>query len=105
MVWNMNYQSEEEYNEAMSGQAQAEAEYHHRQDWEEYLNELLFAQQYTLFAIEVGIDMLNSRAFSSSGLSAIDYFIKRKNMIEDEMKPKPIENIDSKLKDTDELPF
>jgi len=53
--------------------AQAQAEYEAEMAYYEYLEGLIADKQYQLHAIEVVMDMLNSKHFADSGLSAKDY--------------------------------
>ena len=53
--------------------AQAEAEYQAQMEYYDYLDKLIESKQYELHAVEIALDMLNSKEFANSGLSAKDY--------------------------------
>jgi hypothetical protein len=53
--------------------AQAEAEYQAEIEYYAYLDKLIEDKQYQLHAVEIALDMLNSKEFAKSGLPAKDY--------------------------------
>jgi hypothetical protein len=55
--------------------AQAEAEYY------DYLDKLIEDKQYQLHAVEIALDMLNSKEFANSGLSPKDWLIAERNRL------------------------
>lgn len=97
--------SQEEYDHAMSGQAEAESEAQAMAAYHEYLNQLLAEGRHTLWAIEVALVMLNSSTFKKSGLSATEYLGREKRMLEEAAKPIVIVRENRKDINGDELPF
>jgi len=53
--------------------AQAEAEYQAEMEYYSYLDKLIENKQYELHAVEIALDMLNSKKFANSGLSPKDW--------------------------------
>jgi hypothetical protein len=53
--------------------AQAEAEYQAEMEYYSYLDKLIENKQYELHAVEIALDMLNSKEFANSGLSPKDW--------------------------------
>ena len=50
-----------------------DAEYQAEMEYYAYLDKLIEDKQYQLHAVEIALDMLNSKEFANSGLSAKDY--------------------------------
>ena len=48
---------------------QAQAEYEAQMAYYEYLDSLIADKQYQLHAVEIALDMLNSKEFANSGMS------------------------------------
>lgn len=65
--------TQEQYDYEMGCAGEAQAEYEAQMAYYEYLDGLIATQQYQLHAIEVVMDMLNSKHFVNSGLSAKEY--------------------------------
>jgi len=64
----------QEQREYESGYAsQAEAEYQAQMEYYAYLDKLIEDKQYQLHAVEIALDMLNSKEYANSRLSAKDY--------------------------------
>jgi hypothetical protein len=53
--------------------AQAEAEYWAEMEYYAYLDKLIDEKQYQLHAVEIALDMLNSKEFANSGMSPKDW--------------------------------
>jgi hypothetical protein len=53
--------------------AQAEAEHEAEMAYYEYLDGLIADKKYQLHALEIALDMLNSKEFANSGLSPKDW--------------------------------
>ena len=53
--------------------AQAEAEYQAEMEYYVYLDKLIEDKQYQLHAVEIALDMLNSKEFANSGMSPKDW--------------------------------
>ena len=66
-------QEQWEYEAGYAAQAQAEAEYQAEMEYYTYLDKLIEDKQYQLHAVEIALDMLNSKEFANSGMSAKDY--------------------------------
>lgn len=64
-------QEQWEFEQNCAGQAQAE--YEAQMAYYEYLESLIADKQYQLHAVEIALDMLNSKEYANSGLSAKDY--------------------------------
>jgi len=94
------YSCQEEYDAAMSAQAEAEDEYSAAIEFELYMCELLDKKQFDLFALEITCQHLHSKRFKDSGLSAVEYLTLLKTDLINPPKPesKPIEK-------PDDLPF
>lgn len=56
-----------EYEQGMA--AQAEAEYQAELEYFQYLDELLENKQYDLHAVEIALNMLNSKEYANSNLN------------------------------------
>jgi len=65
--------TQEQYDYEMGCAGQAQSEYEAQMAYYEYLDGLIEAKEYQLYAIEIALDMLNSKKFANSGLSAKDY--------------------------------
>lgn len=74
----MYFESEQHYNECMAAQAEAEAHNAEQEAYYEYLGDLLDNRQFDLYAIEICLDMLNSREFKKSGLTAQEFLSLKK---------------------------
>jgi len=61
---------------------QAEAEYWAEMEYNAYLNKLIEDKQYRLHAVHLALDILNSKDFKNSGLSATDYFFAEKKRLD-----------------------
>ena len=77
------------YYEAQGYAAAAEAEAQQEQEYQDYLGKLLEKGETALFAAYVALDWLHSKEFSESGLSAVEFFTKKK----DEFQNKTNENL------------
>jgi len=64
-------QEQREYESGYA--AQAEAEYQAQMEYYAYLDKLIEDKQYQLHAVEIALDMLNSKEYANSRLSAKDY--------------------------------
>ena len=91
----MNFESEQHYNECMAAQAEGEAHNAEQEAYYEYLGDLLDNRQFDLYAIEICLDMLNSREFKKSGLTPQEFLSFKKEKLS---QPKE----DIKI---DEMPF
>ena len=80
--------TQEQHDYEMGCAAQAQAEYEAQMAYYEYLDGLIADKQYQLHAVEIALDMLNSKEFANSGLSAKDYF----NAERQKLTFKPIDN-------------
>ena len=61
--------------------AQAEAEYEAQMAYYEYLDSLIEAKEYQLHAVEIALDMLNSKEFANSGMLPKDWLdLERKRL-------------------------
>ena len=58
---------------AAQAQAQAQAEYEAQMAFYEYLDGLIADKKYQLHALEIALDMLNSKKFANSGMSPKDW--------------------------------
>jgi hypothetical protein len=65
--------TQEQYDYEMGCAGQAQAEYEAQMAYYEYLDSLIADKKYQLHAIQVAIDILESKQFTDSGLSAKDY--------------------------------
>jgi hypothetical protein len=61
----------------------AEAEYEAQMAFCEYLDKLIADREYQLHALEIALDMLNSKKFANSGMSAKDWLNAEKNRLLD----------------------
>jgi hypothetical protein len=61
----------------------AEAEYEAQMAFYEYLDKLIADREYQLHALEIALDMLNSKKFANSGMSAKDWLNAEKNRLLD----------------------
>ena len=95
----MYFESEQHYNECMSAQAEAEGQALHEQQcaYNEYLQDLIDGGEFELYAIEVCLDMLNSRSFEKSGLTAQEFLTQKKQTIQS--------SGESSITENGELPF
>jgi len=66
-------QEQWEYEAGWAAQAQAQAEYEAQMAYYEYLDGLIADKQYQLHAVEIALDMLNSKEFANSGMSPKDW--------------------------------
>ena len=65
--------TQEQHDYEMGCAGQAQAEYEAQLAYYEYLDSLIADKQYQLHAVEITLDMLNSKEYANSGLSAKDY--------------------------------
>ena len=65
--------TQEQHDYEMGCAGHAQAEYEAQMAYYEYLDSLIADKQYQLHAVEIALDMLNSKQFTNSGLSAKDY--------------------------------
>ena len=79
----MHYECEADYNAAMAGQAEAEAQYHFEQErqYNEYLDGLIESKQYQVFGIEICLDFLNSKEYEKSGLTPQQFLSYKKEQL------------------------
>jgi hypothetical protein len=68
-----------EYEEGCA--AQAEAEYEAQMAFYEYLDGLIADKKYQLHALEIALDMLNSKNFANSGMSPKDWLNAERNRL------------------------
>jgi hypothetical protein len=61
----------------------AQAEYEAQMAFYEYLDKLIADREYQLHALEIALDMLNSKKFANSGMSAKDWLNAEKNRLLD----------------------
>ena len=80
--------TQEQHDYEMGCAGQAQAEYEAQMAYYEYLDRLIEAKEYQLHAIEIALDMLNSKHFADSKMSAKDYF----NAERQKLTFKPIDN-------------
>jgi hypothetical protein len=66
------------YYEAEGHAAAAEAQAREEQEYQDYLGKLLEKGETALFAAHVSIDWLQSKEFTESGLSAVEFIKKKK---------------------------
>ena len=64
-------QEQREYESGYA--AQAAAEHQAQMEYYAYLDKLIEDKQYQLHAVEIALDMLNSKEYANSRLSAKDY--------------------------------
>jgi hypothetical protein len=73
--------TQEQHDYEMGCAAQAQAEYEAQMEYYAYLDKLIEDKQYQLHAVEIALDMLNSREFANSGMSAKDWlYAERKRL-------------------------
>lgn len=65
--------TQEQHDYEMGYAGQAQAEYEAQMAYYEYLDSLIADKQYQLHAVEIALDMLNSKEYANSELSAKDY--------------------------------
>jgi hypothetical protein len=65
--------TQEQHNYEMGCAGQAQAEYEAQMAYYEYLDGLIADKQYQLHAVEIALDMLNSKEFANSGMSPKDW--------------------------------
>ena len=65
--------TQEQHDYEMGCAAQAQAEYESQMAYYEYLDGLIKAKEYQLHAVEMALDMLNSKEFANSGMSPKDW--------------------------------
>jgi hypothetical protein len=59
----------------------AEAEYEAQMAFYEYLDKLIADREYQLHALEIALDMLNSKNFANSGMSPKDWLTAERNRL------------------------
>ena len=65
--------TQEQHDYEMGCAGQAQAEYEAQMAYYEYLDGLISDKQYQLHAVEIALDMLNSKEFANSGMSPKDW--------------------------------
>lgn len=65
--------TQEQWEDEAGYAAQAQAEYEAQMAYYEYLDGLIADKEYQLHALEIALDMLNSKDFVNSGMSAKDW--------------------------------
>jgi hypothetical protein len=65
--------TQEQHDYEMGCAGQAQAEYEAQMAYYEYLDGLIADKQYQLHAVEIALDMLNSKEFVNSGMSPKDW--------------------------------
>jgi hypothetical protein len=65
--------TQEQHDYEMGCAGQAQAEYEAQMAYYEYLDSLITDKQYQLHAVEIALDMLNSKEFANSGMSPKDW--------------------------------
>lgn len=65
--------TQEQHDYEMGCAGQAQAEYEAEMAYYEYLDSLIADKQYQLHAVEIALDMLNSKEFANSGMSPKDW--------------------------------
>jgi len=65
--------TQEQHDYEMGCAGQAQAEYEAQMAYYEYLDSLIADKQYQLHAVEIALDMLNSKEFANSGMSPKDW--------------------------------
>jgi hypothetical protein len=74
--------TEEQWEYEAGCAAQAEAEYEAQMAFYEYLDGLIADKKYQLHALEIALDMLNSKEFVNSGMSPKDWLdAERKRLL------------------------
>ena len=82
--------TQEQHDYEMGCAAQAQAEYEAQMAYYEYLDGLIEAKEYQLHAVEMALDMLNSKEFANSELSAKDYLNAVKKRITNKTSLNPL---------------
>ena len=73
--------TQEQHDYEMGCAGQAQSEYEAQMAYYEYLDSLIQAKEYQLHAVEIALDMLNSKEFTNSGMSPKDWLdAERKRM-------------------------
>lgn len=70
------------YYEAEAYAAAAEAEAQQEHEYQDYLEKLLEKGETALFAAHIALDWLHSKEFIESGLSAIEFITKKKDIFQ-----------------------
>jgi hypothetical protein len=65
--------TQEQHDYEMGCAGQAQAEYEAQMAYYEYLDGLIADKQYQLHAVEIALDMLNSKEFANSDMSPKDW--------------------------------
>jgi hypothetical protein len=65
--------TQEQHDYEMGCAGQAQAEYEAQMAYYEYLDSLIEAKEYQLHAVEIALDMLNSKEFVNSGMLPKDW--------------------------------
>ena len=65
--------TQEQHDYEMGCAGQAQAEYEAQMAYYEYLDSLIADKQYQLHAVEIALDMLNTKEFATSGMSPKDW--------------------------------
>jgi hypothetical protein len=65
--------TQEQHDYEMGYAGQAQAEYEAQMAYYEYLDSLITDKQYQLHAVEIALDMLNSKEFANSAMSPKDW--------------------------------
>jgi hypothetical protein len=65
--------TQEQHDYEMGCAGQAQAEYEAQMAYYEYLDGLIADKQYQLHAVEIALDMLNSKDFANSGMPPKDW--------------------------------
>ena len=65
--------TQEQHDYEMGCAGQAQAEYEAQMAYYEYLDTLIKEKKYQLHAIEIALDMLNSKEFTNSGMLPKDW--------------------------------
>jgi hypothetical protein len=74
--------TQEQHDYEMGCAAQAQADYEAQMEYYAYLDKLIEDKQYQLHAVEIALDMLNSKEFANSGMSAKDWLdAERKRLV------------------------
>jgi hypothetical protein len=73
--------TQEQHDYEMGCAGQAQAEYEAQMAYYEYLDGLISDKQYQLHAVEIALDMLNSKQFANSGMSAKDWLNKERKRL------------------------
>ena len=85
----MNFSCEEEYNAYCDAQGQAEAEM--REQYYQYLGDLIKEGKYELHALEVALDLINEHYKESSGKTVQQFLIERKNRLNEPQKKQELD--------------